>query len=405
MPKVTINVSTTAQLNAVLKTVKGGETILLAPGSYGSVFVSSINPNATVTIASADPNNDAKLYSLGITRSSNFAVADIDIQRTLQPGERVGTLSALAVNSSKNISITGVDFMGSLDNNASNDGLGVVVTGSERVAIVDSTFRQFRTAAVISLNKDVAFAGNTITETREGVSISGLANGLFERNLVKDLQPNYVAGDHPDAFQVQTSRGGGSSDLLFRDNVILEGKAGGGVGGFFIGNERMNEGVRHDDIVIVNNFYQGTYRHAISVSGATDVVIDNNTVLDSARSGVQAGINLLRVDNARVTDNLAPIFTTSQSTRVTATNNIDVWDARSNVGVSANTLFAAGVAGGNVSAPVDLDPLAGGLAGRNGVGFRGNGAVGDLGSDAHAASIAAGYMQMFGQDFIHNYLL
>jgi hypothetical protein len=405
MRNVTINVSTTVQLNAVLKTVKGGETILLAPGNYGAVYISSLNPTATVTVASADPANDAKLYSLNIARSSNFAIADIDIQRTLQPGERAGTLSALAIGSSKSISITGVDIMGSLDNNASNDGLGVVVSASERIAILDSTFRQFRTAAVISLNKDIIFAGNTITETREGVNISGLANGLFERNLVKDLQPDYVAGDHPDAFQVHTSRGGGSSDLLFRDNVILEGKTAGAVGGFFIGNERINEGVRHDDIVIVNNFYQGTYRHAISVSGATDVVIDNNSVLDSARAGVQAGINLTRVDNARVTDNLAPIFTTSQSTRVTASNNIDVWDARSNVGIAASSLFAAGVAGGNVSQPVGLDPLAGSLAAQRGVGFRSNGAVGDLGGDAQAAGIAGGYMQMFGQDLVHHYLL
>jgi hypothetical protein len=295
--------------------------------------------------------------------------------------------------------------MGSLDKNASNDGQGIVVIGSERVAIIDSTFRQLRAAAVFSVNKDVIFAGNTITETREGVNIGGLAGGLFERNLVKDMQPDYGAGDHPDAFQVHTTRSDGSSDLLFRDNVILEGRAGGGIGGFFIGNERLNEGVRHDDIVIVNNFYQGTYRHAISVYGATDVVIDNNSVLDSARSGFSAGINLFHVDNARVTDNLAPIFTTTQSTRVTATNNIDVWDARTRVGITADSLFGANVAGGSANLAGVLDPLANSIAGQRGVGSRGNGPIGDLGGDAQAASLAAGYMQMFGQDLVHHYLL
>ncbi len=405
MRNITINVSTTAQLNAVLKTVRGGETILLAPGNYGKVFISSRNPTSTVTVASADPDNDARLFSLGISRSSNFAIVDLDIQRPTQAGERVGTVAALSIGSSRNVSLTGVDVMGSLDNNASNDGLGVVISGSERIAIVDSSFRQFRTAAVISLNKDIIFAGNTVTETREGVNISGLSNGLFERNLVRDMQPNYAFGDHPDAFQVHTSRGGGSSGLVFRDNVILEGNAGGGVGGFFIGNERMNEGVRHDDIVIVNNFYQGTYRHAISVSGATDVLIDNNTVLDSARTGIQAGININRVDNARVTDNLAPIFTTTASTRVVAGNNIDIWDSRSKVGTAAAGLFAADVAAGNATSASNLDPLAGSIAAQAGIGYRGNGAFGDLGSDGAAAAIAGTYMQMFGQDFAPHYLL
>lgn len=398
-----INVASATQLRGVLRVVKGGETIRLAPGDYGSVFITQVNPASTVTIVSADPNNDASLRSLSITRSSNLVISDLDIKRPLLPGESIGS-AAVMVNTARDVSLVGLNLTGSLDNNASNDGLGVVITGSERVSLLDSTLQQFRTATVVSLNRDIIVAGNTIREVREGVNVSGLQEGLFERNVITDMQANYAAGDHPDAFQVHTSRGGGSSDLVFRDNVIIEGKSM-AVGGILIGNERMAEGVRHDDIVIENNFYQGTYRHAITVTGATDVLIDNNTVLDSARSGVQAGINLHTVDRAKVTDNLAPIFTTTASTNVQTSNNIDVWDARSRVGVAANTLFAADIAGGNANPWGNLDPLAGGQAAARGIGYRGDLPVGDLGSDAQGLALASDYARMFGQDLMHAYLL
>lgn len=390
-----INVSNAAQLRTVLRTVKGGDTILLAPGDYGAVSISSVNPSSLVTIRSADPNADAKLFSLSIQRSSNIAIADVDISRPTLANERPGTTNAVTIGSSRGISLTGIDLTGSLDNNASNDGLGINLQASQRVAILDSTFRQFRTAIVVTNAQDVIVAGNTITETREGVNMSGVRNGLFERNLVRDLQPDYAGGDHPDAFQVHTTSRLASANLMFRDNVVLEGSTPGGIGGFMIGNETWMEGTRHQNISIVNNFYQSTFRHGVSISGASNVLIDNNTVIDSARAGVQAGIVVLRVDNAQVTDNLAAVFTVDQSTRVISTNNIDVWDARSQKGMAAGLLFASDVAAGRASAASNLGPLAGSIADQRDIGYHATGLVGDLGSDHAAAAIAGSYMRMF----------
>lgn len=390
-----INVSNAAELRTVLRTVKGGETILLAPGDYGAVAISSVNPGALVTIRSADADNDARFFSLSIQRSSNISIIDVDVSRPTLATERPGTVNAVAIGSSRNVTLTGINLAGSLDNNASNDGLGINLQSSQRIAILDSTFQQFRTAVVVTNVQDLIVAGNTITATREGVNMAGVRNGLFERNLVRDLQPDYAAGDHPDAFQVHTTSRLASANLMFRDNVVLEGSTPGGIGGFMIGNETWAEGTRHQNISIINNFYQSTFRHGVSISGASNVLIDNNTVIDSARAGVQAGIVVLRVDNASVTDNLASILTVDQSTRVTSTNNIDVWDARSQKGMAAGLLFASDVAAGRATAASNLGPLAGSIADQRDLGYHPTGPVGDLGSDHAAAAIAGNYMRMF----------
>lgn len=398
---VTLAVANAAELRTAIRGLKGGESILLAPGDYGRIAFSSVNPASLVTIRSADPGNDALFSSLNFVRSSNIALVDVDVSRPIQPGERAGTFSAVAVTSSRDIRLAGIDLTGSLDNNASNDGQGMTITGSQRITIVDSTFRQFKAAAVISLNQDIIFAGNSISEVREGVNISGLTDGLFERNLIRDLQPDYAAGDHPDAFQVHSSRGGGSSQLLFQDNVILEGKSG-PIGGIFLGNETYEQGSRHSDIAIVNNFYQGTFRHGISVSGAVDVLIDGNTVLNSNKAGNSAAIMLTRVQGATVSDNVAPLFLNTSSTGVTSTNNINVLNNKFKAGIAASSLFESDVAAGVASATSNFNPLAGSLAALRGVGYRMDGPVGDLGSDLAAAGFAESYARMYSPDgFTH----
>lgn len=385
----TTNVNNATQLKAAVKVAKGGDTILLAPGDYGSVTINNIRAaGGTVTVQSADATNEASFHTLRMTNLHNFSFVDLDVKHPLAAGEARFS-QAIAVVKSSNVSFTGIEMQGSMNGTAWDDGHGLSVIGSERVSILDSTFEQLNNAVTLNKVTDVIVAGNSFTGARQGVTIAQVNNGLFEKNFLIDMDPNYPNGDHPDNFQVLT--GGtyeASNNLTFRSNVMIEGTSG-FIGGIYIQSERMGQGVRHSDITIDNNFYQGTYRHALSLNGVDNAVITNNTILNSDKSGLSAAIHLKDTHGARVENNITPMLLESRSRAVSDisyANNIDVWEAKTKKGIAVADLFA----------PIDLQnvdisalvPLAGSVADVAGAGFRPVADIGNL-SASFAVSVAS----------------
>ncbi len=397
MPGPTITVSNATELRRTVYSMASGGTILLNPGDYGEFRISGWRPTGTITIKSANPDNDAVFRSITISNASNITVADIDISRPLR-GES-GSSPAVALYGDSNISLVGIDLAGSLDGNSWNDGRGITVVGGDHISILDSTFRQFGVATIFSRVDNIIFAGNRITEVNEGVQFGQVNHGLVERNYTTNMTPNYAAGEHPDAYQIYSSRVGASSDIAFRNNVIIEGTSG-PVGGFFIRSERAGEGILHSNLSFDNNYYQGTYRHAISVNDTNGVVIDNNTVLNSAKPGLDAAITISNVNNARITDNIAPLYLQAGSTNVALSRNIDVWDSRSRAGVAVADLFAPTTPGAIDFAK--LAPLSGSLAANTGAGFRAVAGIGDLTGSLDTQ--LATYLPQFGHAFATNFL-
>jgi parallel beta-helix repeat protein len=387
-------VSNSIQLKIAATAAKAGDTILLAAGSYGDYSFSAIRPTGTVTIKPVSDDAQVTFRTMSFTNSANLVVENIDVSRPLVDGVGMNT-PMLRVNSSTNISLVNFDVAGSRDGNAGNDGHGLSIVSSSRISVLDSHFEQVDTAAIIARVQDVIFAGNTITAVREGVNISNTQGGLFDRNTIVNMQPSYDAGDHPDAFQVHSTRTAASSDLAFRNNVILEGTSG-PVGGFFIRSERVGEGIEHSNISIENNYYQGTYRHGISVGDTNGLVIRGNTVIDSAKAGNSAAINTYNIEGGRIENNIAQLFLQSKSSGVTLANNIDVWEAKFNTGIKVAELFApAGDVG--VLDFAKLDPLAGSLADVGGSGFRLAAGIGDL--TGGTAALLGAYVPQFDSNF------
>ncbi len=393
MPAKTFTVSNAAELKKALAASWGGATILLNPGDYGDYRFNGYQPSSTVTLKSADPNNDASFRQLTINHSSNVVFDDIDVKHPLNPGEG-GNIAAVALNSSSSISFVGVDISGSLDGNSWNDGRGYVSVNSHHISILDGTIRQATVGAIFSKGSDIIFAGNTITEVNEGVQIGQVDGGLFDRNYIYNMSPNYGAGEHPDAFQVYAARVGASNDLAFRNNVIIQGTSG-PVGGIFIKSEQAGIGIEHSNISIENNYYQGTYRHGISVSDTNGVVITGNTVLDSTKAGNSAAIIIDNVDSVKIANNIAPLFLQTASSRVTMANNIDVWDPKSKAGVAVAALFAP-VADGSIDFSA-YNPLANSAAASAGVGFRNTAGIGNIAGTG--AAIVASYVPLFDHAF------
>ncbi len=387
MPNTQIIVKNASELSKAIKSVKGGETILLAPGNYGN-FAFSGTPASTVTIKSLNPNNDAVFQSLKLTRADNFRIEDVDINNPQGPGS---TDKALIINVSNNISIVGIDVAGSKDGNAWNDGFGAFITSSNNVAILDSTFVQTNIAIAVGRAKNLVIAGNDISESRQGVSVAQVSGGLFDRNYLHDMNPTVT--DHADFFQVHA--GGtslSSTDLKFTNNILIQGNNGLGIHGIFIRNEKADLGMRHSNITIENNYYSGAALHGISVSDADNVSIKGNTVLFSGIStfNLVPAVFVSGVRGAEIKNNIATMFSeraNSGNSNISQAQNIDVFDPKFRKGIAVADLFAPP----NGSGDIDFSSLAArsGSAAA-GLGFKAVAGIGNLAgtSDAILAAYA-----------------
>lgn len=397
MPKTT-TVSTAAALVATAKRAGAGDTILLAPGNYGDVILHAIRPGGTVTIKSADANNDAVFGQISVNASSNLVFEDIDVRRTLRAGEPEWA-RAVSVGGSNNISFVGVDFSGSTNGNRNDDGNGLVVTSSSRISVLDSTFQQFNNAVVLGRLDDVIFAGNTIRDVREGVNMSQIRGGLFERNYVTEVIPDMSKGDHPDAFQLHAAGAAGvSSDIVFRSNVIITNAQG-----IFINNHKLGQGLFQSNIVIENNYYEGNQRNAISVNGADNVVVTNNSLRAGAAGVYAPAIVVGGSTDVMVTKNIVPLTVQradGMGRNVTWADNIDTWDPQRRTGVSIDSVFAAPLASGEINF-ASLDARGANGVDVNGYGFRAVAGIGNL--TGSAAAMLASYVPQFDTHFSANF--
>lgn len=394
-PSKTTTVSTAAQLLKVARLAQAGDTILLAAGNFGDVVLSSINPTGLITIKSADPGNDAVMRSLRMSRVSNIVFEDFDVSRPLAAGVNTND-AAIQVNGGTNITFVGLDVRGSMNGSAFDDGHGMSISSGSHISILDSTFTQLRTALIVR-GEDFLFAGNTVTQVREGLSISSMTRGVFENNYMADWQANYAAGEHPDMFQVHS--GGtatASSELIFRDNVMLPGDNA--VGGIFIRSEAVGRGERHENILIENNYYEGAYRNAISVGNSDAVTIRNNSVVMGDNVGLVPAINLTDIRGGVIENNITPLLLESRTlpnSGLTMTNNIDLWDPQFKKGVAVADIFAP-----HGDGEIDfssLNVLATSVAARAGAGFAAVAEIGNL--SGTAASVMAAWLPNYEHNF------
>ncbi|MFZ4689894.1 MAG: right-handed parallel beta-helix repeat-containing protein [Polymorphobacter sp.] len=396
-------VTNAAQLIKAARSAQGGDTILLAAGNYGEVALSSMRPAGMVTIKSANPDADAVFDNLYLTRVSNFTIMDIDVHHILKSTERESD-PALRVLLSDNVNLVGIDFTGSLNGNHFDDGNGLVVDSSSRVTVLDSTFRQFNNGAVFTRSSDVIFAGNSVKEVREGVNISQVDGGLFERNFITDIGGDRAKGDHTDAFQVHAGGNSRSSnDLAFRSNVIITGTDSGGQGIYIHNEQGASRGLTHTNISIENNYYQGNFRNAIAVNYTDGVVISGNTVRDGGGIGIPPAIMISNLSNATIDHNIAPLLLTragSVNSNVIWSDNIDVWDSTTQRGVSVASVFGAMQGTGNLDFSA-LEARAGSTAQSRDIGFEAVAGIGNLSGSA-AAQLAA-YVPQFDSHFASNF--
>ena len=336
-PGKVINVANNAQLVAALAVVKGGETILLASGDYGSISIKAKTMTSDVTIKSANANHDAVFANIRIDKASGFVFNDVDVHRPLAAGEGDYT-QAVYVSASNHIGFVGVDFTGSMDGKASNDGVGLRFEASNDVVVADSTFEQWNNALIFSNTDRITAVGNSVTAVREGFDFVGVHDVVIAQNKFTSFTQNPL--DHADAIQFWNNGAGeDSARVVIRDNVMLFG-ASGGVQGIFISTQ--DKTFRYSDFTIENNLYNGDARHGITVNSVDGGVIRNNTVTTAPGGYLEAGINISQDSNLLIDHNVAPLLLDNGNHvgAIVWSNNIDLWETKQKLGYALDQVFA-----------------------------------------------------------------
>lgn len=265
----TIHVSNAAELTAALKSAKGGETILLKAGTYDPVALKGIMPGSNVTIASADPANQAVLTGLVFRDSANITVRNLDLF-----DKDPATTSDFRIQNGTNISFDHVKVY-SLEGDAGHSAQPFIVRDSTNVSISNSEFTNARYGISLLNNNGITIDNNYFHELRtDGVRAGGNSNVTITDNYFTDFRP--ANGDHADAIQFWTTNTTTSAkNILISGNAIVRGE-GGAIQGIFMNDETGK--LPYQNVVIENNLAVGTLYHGIKVAAAANLSVTGNTV-------------------------------------------------------------------------------------------------------------------------------
>ncbi len=269
----TTTVSTTAELLAAPHV--GGDTILLNPGTYAGVNLTTWVPTSTVTIASAT-DTQAAIQDMVVSGCHHLAFSRIEF--FMDPA---GTdpYPWRVQSASDNISFTACLWHGSLDANPGNDRSGPLIQSSTNITMSYCEFYQLGFGVVHSICDGLTFNNNYIHDIRSDGLHGSSWNVSITRNYFTNFYP--ALGDHPDAIQFFDEIIGGTDyvphDVVMAENAYLR-DAGAATEGIFcrLLDNNVNKYLNFD---INNNLLIGTQYNGITVIGADGLDIVNNTLV------------------------------------------------------------------------------------------------------------------------------
>lgn len=300
----TIVVSDAAGLSAALAAATGGETILLAPGTYSGFSLRGRDWPDTVTVASQDPE-DRAVFDTPITLRSvtNLRIEGLDIGAG---GPSTATKTWVYVDGADRLTLHDVRVEGGIyggEGPHSAEALaadpllgqprdyGIMLRNTTDLKIEDSEFTALYKGVASGTAEGLTITGSEFHHLRsDGITIGTSTNVLIEGNYFHDffpwVHPVTKVGDHPDFIQFRAfADDTGITGLTIRDNVFLQGE--GGViqsifghasGGALAGPLR--------DFVITGNFIQTNHSAGISLGDVIGALIADNVLIPT---GLPAG--------------------------------------------------------------------------------------------------------------------
>lgn len=312
----TTTVSTTAALVAALKVAQGGDTILLNPGSYAGMSLSSINPTGPVQIMSADLANKAVVNNFKTNLCSNLTFSGLEFATTTTDA----AYYAYKVTNSHDIHFDSLNVHGSLDNNATNDTEAFYFTGCQNVSVTNCEMQQLRRGVVVGACSGMTISDNYLHDIRaDGLSLSSSSGVTIQRNYFTNFR--HLSGDHSDAIQFLTANQTvPSTDILIQYNVMQQGD-GAVMQGVFMTDQVGT--LPYANLSILDNLIIGGNWNGISCGHGSNVAVARNELLSLTGVAQTVWISLSNIAGGYATDNqtLTAISPPANSTDFTLENN------------------------------------------------------------------------------------
>lgn len=295
-----------AALERALAGVRGGETLLLAPGDYGALAIRKRSFPQPVVLQSATPGA-ARFGRISLLEVEGVTFQDVAVAGVLGDGDSDRT-RFVEVRASARIVFQGGEIGGTADGNMLNDGIGMGVRASRDVTVRGLRFHDLNRGAVFAQSTGLRVSDNRVDTMRsDGFDFAGVQDVRIERNSFRDFFYSAERRDHPDFIQFWFRNAGASADVVIADNVMIEGR-GQFAQGIFIDNKNGARDVFGDPFrrfTIVNNLYYGSSVHGISFAGGEDSVIERNTALLRPGGIRRTGVNVRRGQRVTVRGNIA----------------------------------------------------------------------------------------------------
>jgi len=277
--------------------IKAGDTLILRPGFHGNVDINGYL-NTDFIIIDGQNNSLVRLGSISFKGASYWRIQGTSISPYHRPAynanPRVSTIVSIDSRSgfgpSSNIEVTDNDIFTfhNISSWSQSDWVNRASSGisvnAENSIIAGNQVRNIRFGITVSSNKAIVRGNEVINFS--GDALRGLGDdGLFEYNLVANAFE--VDGNHDDGFQSFTHnrnfqpikrvtlRGNQFYyDLNHPNKSLISAYQGiGCFDGFF------------DDWVIENNLLYINHWHGITLLGANNARIFNNTLVDAVPDG------------------------------------------------------------------------------------------------------------------------
>jgi Ca2+-binding RTX toxin-like protein len=318
----TFTVSSVAGLTATLSQAHGGDTILLAPGTYAGVTINGVNFAKTVTIASQSSVSPAVLTGLTVNNSSGLAFSHLNLSTigTVNPAN--GWADPFSFAQCSNIELTGLNIHGSSAIDPNNQANGLVIRGSSNVSLTGSQFSYVH-AGLTELNNTNLTVANNLFHYIGNDGIDNTATSYLQ--ISGNTFQNFDHGDstqHPDAIQMWTSGTSAGHDITVTNNYInLDG--GTLAQGVFITDHL---GLTYQNVNVSNNTVIGALGNGILLNNVNNGTVIGNDVLTltnevAAYGQVTSRIVLLNDNGVTLQNNHTDIFNIQQTTNLTQSGN------------------------------------------------------------------------------------
>lgn len=295
----TITVSTSAQLQTALSSAHGGDTILLAAGSYGDFSVADLSFSSQVTIQSADASHPAQFRSISVSGSQNLAFENLNVHFTPNATTYAWD-AALFVTGSSHIDFIHNEIVGGLSVNgvlptatkldSTQDVIGLpagraaTVAHSSEIQFIDNEINTFDRGLVLQDATGLTITGNDIHNLRRTPIDGGdVSQTVISGNYLHDLHPwNWGYGDHADFIHIWTVpslQSGASAGLIIKDNYLAQG-SGTAVLGIYLDDN--SNGLGFSGAQITGNVIYNGNGQGMRLENLISSKVDGNVLLQSS---------------------------------------------------------------------------------------------------------------------------